>query len=152
MEFLSGSVARLYEFGMHSMRAPDGVLGLVVTVNATSEVLWARGQFSGMNTPFKNSYVRIPDVLDTLFYETVADVKLAPWYTGHMQSETDQTIKGNDGNVNVRNTDGKFHIESEEDVHITVEETNVMVYWLMGAFFLLTLIREFFSWRKRGVK
>lgn len=66
--------------------------------------------------------------------------------------ETDQTIKGNDGNVNVRNTDGKFHIESEEDVHITVEETNVMVYWLMGAFFLLTLIREFFSWRKRGVK
>lgn len=66
--------------------------------------------------------------------------------------KSEQSIKSDEGNVEVRNTDGKFHIESEESVNITVEETNVMVYWLMGSFFLLTLIREFFSWRKRGVK
>lgn len=92
IEFLNGSVARLYEFAMHSMRAPDGILGLLVTVGATADVKWARHQSSGMNTPFKNKFDRIQD-WQSVFYETVADVKLAPWYTGHMQSETDQTIK-----------------------------------------------------------
>jgi len=64
------------------------------------------------------------------------------------RKETDQTIKGNDGTVEVRNTDGKFHIESQEDITVVVEETNDMVYYLMGFFFLLTMLREFFSWRK----
>jgi len=92
IEFLNGSVSNLYEFAMHSMRAPDGVVGLLVTVGATADVKWARSQSSGMNTPFKNTYQRVQDI-ETIYYEDVAAVKLAPWYTGHMQSETDQTIK-----------------------------------------------------------
>lgn len=65
--------------------------------------------------------------------------------------KTSQTIEDNQ-NVNVRNTDGKFHIESTEGVNITVEETNGLVYYLMGFFFVLTLVREFFNWRKNSVK
>lgn len=65
--------------------------------------------------------------------------------------KTEQTIEDNE-NVSVRNTDGKYHIESKEGVNITVEETNGLVYYLMGFFFVLTLIREFFNWRKNSVK
>lgn len=65
--------------------------------------------------------------------------------------KTSQTIEDNN-NVNVRNTDGKFHIESTEGVNITVEETNGLVYYLMGFFFILTLVREFFNWRRKDVK
>lgn len=66
------------------------------------------------------------------------------------EHKTEQTIEDNQGEVNVRNSDGKFHIESDEEINIIVEETNDMVYYLMGFFFLLTIIREFFSWRKKG--
>ena len=67
------------------------------------------------------------------------------------ERKTEQNIEDNQ-NVNVRNTDGKFHIESTEGVNITVEETNGLVYYLMGFFFILTLIREFFNWRKNSAK
>lgn len=71
---------------------------------------------------------------------------------GSLGNKREQTIEDNDGDVRVRNTDGKFHIESEEAVNITVEETNALVYYLMGFFFIITLIREFFNWRKNNVK
>lgn len=64
------------------------------------------------------------------------------------RKDTSQTIKGNEGNVEVRNTDGKYHIQSEKDITVVVEETNALVYYLMGFFFLITMLREFFSWRK----
>ena len=65
--------------------------------------------------------------------------------------KTSQNIEDNQ-NVNVRNTDGKFHIESTEGVTVHVQETGALVYYLMGFFFVLTLIREFFNWRKHNVK
>lgn len=65
--------------------------------------------------------------------------------------KTSQNIEDNQ-NVSVRNTDGKFHIESTEGVTVNVQETNALVYYLMGFFFVLTLIREFFNWRKNNVK
>ena len=71
---------------------------------------------------------------------------------GSIGGRTDQTIKSDDGNVEVRNTDGKFHIESEDAVSIVVQETNSMVYYLMGFFFLLTMLREFLARRKRDDK
>ncbi|MCP4340895.1 MAG: hypothetical protein GY799_18895 [Desulfobulbaceae bacterium] len=71
---------------------------------------------------------------------------------GHLGSKTDQVIEDNEGEVSIRNTDGKFHIESEEAVSIVVEETNDLVYYLMGFFFIITMIREFFSWRSKRVK
>jgi len=71
---------------------------------------------------------------------------------GSLGDKREQIIEDNEGDVRVRNTDGKFHIESEEAVHITVEETNALVYYLMGFFFIITLIREFINWRTKRVK
>lgn len=71
---------------------------------------------------------------------------------GSLGDKREQIIEDNDGDVQVRNQDGKFHIESEEAVNITVEETNDLVYYLMGFFFIITLVREFFNWRKNNVK
>ena len=69
-----------------------------------------------------------------------------------LADKTNTTIEDNEGEVSVRNSDGKYHIESTDAVHVTVQETNELVYYLMGFFFVLTLVREFFNWRKNSVK
>lgn len=66
--------------------------------------------------------------------------------------KTSTSIEDNEGNVDVRNSDGKYHIESTKDVYVTVTETNDLVYYLMGFFFVISLVREFFNWRKNRVK
>lgn len=68
---------------------------------------------------------------------------------GSIGNERKTQIDDNEGTVSVQNQDGKFHIRSNEGVNIVVEETNTMVYYLMGFFFLLTVLREFLSWRKK---
>jgi len=59
------------------------------------------------------------------------------------------TIEDNEGDVRVRNSDGKYHIESTEAVNVVVQETNELVYYLMGFFFIITLVREFLNRRRK---
>lgn len=89
---LAGMWLRLYEFTLMAGRNPEGVNSLDVTVNAGADLEWARSQLYGIDAPFKKRVERLRD-LQGVFYGTVAELKLAPWYTGHMQSENDQAIK-----------------------------------------------------------
>lgn len=92
IDFKSGSVIRLYDFVMASAGRPDGIGGFTVTIGST-DIEWARSKTFGMAAAvFKNTYERLAN-FQTIFYETVADAKLAPWHTGHMQSENDLRIK-----------------------------------------------------------
>jgi len=59
-DLLAGSTTRLYEFTLLSARNPDGVNSLDVTVDALSDVEWAKGQHYGVDSPFKITGVYVP--------------------------------------------------------------------------------------------
>lgn len=90
-------VGRLFEFAMHSARAPDGVTGLTVTHGTSSDVVWSRFQSSGMSTPYTKRVERLRErwatgtVNDLVL--TVADVKNMAFYGGWCHSEADQVIR-----------------------------------------------------------
>lgn len=92
-DILAGSTVRLYEFTLMSGRNPDGVNSIDVTVDALADVAWARSQVYGVDAPdFKKDIQRLTDVKG-VYYDTVANLKLAPWYLGHTQSENDARLK-----------------------------------------------------------
>lgn len=91
MDWLTGAAGRLYEFTLIAARNHTGVNTIDVTVQAGCDIEWMRSQIYGVDAPFKIRAERIADVTGA-FYSTVGDIKNAPWYSGWLKSETDQTI------------------------------------------------------------
>ena len=93
MDIVGSAVARIYETTFAAGLNHQGVNSLDVIVQATVDLDHARNNFYAIDAPKLKKRVERFQNFQAISYGTVGDMKLAPWYTGWLQSENDKVIK-----------------------------------------------------------